>query len=292
LVPVSALGAFGYGINDVSDVAVDRRSGKPVRPAHENPRLALLLLVLVVPLGVGSAAPLGGEAMVVESVGFVLAATYSLKPLRLKERGLAGPLAAGCAQWLVPTALYLAAFRHRGGTGWSWRLLVIGLLFWSVCVGARRMIFNQIGDIANDRRAGVRTWAAVRGEQVARRVMDRVICPAEALFFALVLAGLIGSSGWVALGLVPAVPYWFLRASPRPGPRYPTLPLDGVYKIWWPLAVAGALATRDVRFIALGAGYLLLFFTHSWRLTRRLVARRFDAKVDSAAGSGRAVSGK
>jgi 4-hydroxybenzoate polyprenyltransferase len=272
LVPIAALAGFGYGINDVADVTSDRRSGKQVRPSQENPRRALLLLLLLVPLGVGSAIPLGVEAVGVEAFGFGLSAAYSLRPLRFKERGLAGPFAAGCAQWMVPTVLYVAAFRDQGSAAWPWRLLITGLLLWSVFVGVRRMLFNQIGDIANDRQAGVLTWTALRGENHVRRVINGVVCPAEAIGFALVVAGLIGSSGWVALGFVPAVPYWFLRASHRPGPRYPTRPLDGVYKIWWPLAVAGALATRDPRFIAVGLGYLLLFFTRPWRLTRRRVA--------------------
>jgi 4-hydroxybenzoate polyprenyltransferase len=269
LIPIAALGAFGYGINDVADAEVDRRRNKP-RPsplAEMSATRALLVLAPLVPVGIGAALVLEPWAAAIEAAGFILAAAYSLEPLRLKERGLAGVLTGACAERVVPTAVYLTLFPSDGG--WMWALLAGGLLIWSGLVGMRWMAIHQIFDATGDRRAGLRTWGARLGERSLQRIVDWVVFPGEAAAFGVVAATLIVSSPWVALGLIPAIPGWFLLSARRhrEGLRYETLPLADVYNRWWPLAVLGALIIEDVRFAAVAGGHLLLF--RSWWLWKR-----------------------
>jgi 4-hydroxybenzoate polyprenyltransferase len=261
LIPIAALAAFGYGINDVADAEADRRAGKGRRPplAGMSAKHALLALAPLVLVGVGSALALSLEAGVIEATGFILAASYSLEPLRMKERGLGGVLVAASAQRVVPTGLFLALFEAERSALWA--LLAGGLFVWSALVGLRFGATHQILDAANDRRAGLRTWGALRGERSLDRIVHRIILPAEAAAFALIAAVLVVSSPWAALGLAPAIPGWFLLANRRRrlGLRFDTLPLVDVYGTWWPVAVLGALVVRDVHFAAVAVGYFLLF---------------------------------
>lgn len=153
---VASWAAFGYAVNEVADRDPDLRAGRTNRAASLPGATWSSLLVLSAAAAVGlsltwvadAAAPLFVAA------GLALAAGYSVSPLRLKERGALGLLAAAAAQWALPV-MALSAGEPRG---WlrpaAWLLGLHGL-----ALGLRWIAVHQLQDAARDRVAGVRTYA-------------------------------------------------------------------------------------------------------------------------------------
>ncbi|MBN1217456.1 MAG: UbiA family prenyltransferase [Anaerolineae bacterium] len=150
---------YGYLINDLADIELDRRHGKP-NVFHSMGRDRAIVTVLVV-LAVGFFFGLP----FINRRGFALvwllwigAATfYSLPPFRLKERGLAGLVATIAAQQTLPIALLFTAF----GELMSWGALIF-ILFVTVR-GISSDVSHQMRDWSNDTNTGTTTFAVRYG---------------------------------------------------------------------------------------------------------------------------------
>ena len=172
MVTVAFWAAFGYGVNDIADRPADGRAGK----ANQAAQISIASRTLFLMFTAGGALTVclvwasdaAAPAFVV--AGLVMALAYSVRPIRLKERGVWGLLTAAVAQWSLPI---LAVSAAQPG-GWlrplAWLLSALGL-----AIGLRWMAVHQLQDAAADRRADVRTYAS-SGADVwagARRVRSR-----------------------------------------------------------------------------------------------------------------------
>ena len=83
-----------------------------------------------------------------------LSYAYSMKPLRLKERGFAGLIAATLAQWPVPIMLTFAAMNRFGG--WDMVIFVLALTM----SGATLEVAHQRSDRMRDLSTQTKTFAA------------------------------------------------------------------------------------------------------------------------------------
>ena len=101
-----------------------------------------------------------------------LSAVYSLPPLRLKTRGVAGLVASTVAQRTAPLAIAFQAL-HAWGIGPA-LMLALGS-----CIGLRFMVIHQLHDRENDQRAGLRTFATEHSPSGLARFASRVIFPVE-----------------------------------------------------------------------------------------------------------------
>lgn len=104
-------------------------------------------------------------------ISVLIAALYSLPPVRLKERGVLGPLAAALAQRTLPAAIIFE------GLG-AWDVVAVGFTALSTLIGLCWIIVHQLQDRKNDRRSGVRTLATAEDPQTLVAVLH-VLCSLE-----------------------------------------------------------------------------------------------------------------
>ncbi len=239
LLTVVAGSCFGYTLNEVADRESDAGAGKPNRAAGLGPGrwLPPVVLSAVAAVGLTVAWAPDAAAPVLVLLGLVLAAAYSVAPLRLKERRRAGVVGAAAAQWLVPV-LVVAALEPGGWHSVSaWALALLGL-----AIGIRAMAVHQLRDAGADRRSGIRTWLSGRRD-AARLLYATFAC--ELVMLTIALVSLWPSSVPVLIALVP---FARLRVAARlatlpPGPvgGLRTCPLGRVLLL---CRAAGAGGTR------------------------------------------------
>lgn len=188
LAAVAAAAAFVSIVNDLADRADDDAAGKTNRMAGCNPLQAALLIGA--PLGIGLAflvARRDDLPLVLAYAGSWIAfSLYSLPPVRLKRRGFAGAAADAAGAHLFPalTALLLAA-KIVGAAPDVWWTASVAL--WSFAYGLRGILWHQLLDSDNDRRAGVATFARRVSPARAAGLATRIVFPVEVAALAAML---------------------------------------------------------------------------------------------------------
>lgn len=261
----------GYVLNDVTDIEADRRAGMPNRMAHVPAAIRPLLVVVPAAAALWLTAGTGDPVLLgLVFVNLLLPALYSIPPIRLKGRGLAGALADAGGVHAVPMAIMARAIALPGDWTSTKTLFVIAAVALGSFNGLRGIIVHQVADLLADRAAGVRTYAARIGTAAARRLALRVLLPLEAValsgFLALtvprapvvavfvvlaaVLDGLRVARGWV-------LPLFEAPAHSRE--RYVPLASNEWYEVWLPLGFATALVLREPSLWWLLPLHLVLF---------------------------------
>lgn len=174
---------FGFLVNDLGDREIDRRQGKFNAFHHIDPTWSLLLL------GGLLLAATFAASLFLQQPGFLflwglwvlVTITYSLPPLRFKERGLWGIVAPGMAQFVLPPLLFFAAFGHL--IAWD-----TGLVTAYFAVKGLSIAFGQQKrDLDGDACTGTITYAVQAGCERVARAYSAVLL-AEQVLLALVLA--------------------------------------------------------------------------------------------------------
>jgi 4-hydroxybenzoate polyprenyltransferase len=179
VVAVAACAAYVSLINDLFDREEDARSGKPNRSAGlSRASVTLLLATVAVPglffLWTWRAQP---AAALAYAGSWLIFTFYSVPPVRLKVRGLAGVFADAVGSTLLPCLLAAFIAANAGGRfDLQW---IATVALWTLAWGLRGILWHQALDHAADSRSGVRTFAQRRGKRVARRLSHRTILPAE-----------------------------------------------------------------------------------------------------------------
>jgi len=150
---------YGYLINDLADVELDMRHGKPNVFLRMSKIKAVLIVLGFLVIGSLFALPfLNRPGFLLIWLLWILAATfYSMPPLRLKVRGLIGLMATIAAQQILPTALIFAAF----GELVSWAALVFVL--YSTARGVSSDVGHQMRDWSQDASTDTGTFAVHHG---------------------------------------------------------------------------------------------------------------------------------
>ncbi len=265
LISTSALGAFGYLANDFFDSDADRRAGRPtrirtVRREAVAGALLFLAVVSVLPVFLAGAGSMG-VALVIANLA--LAGAYSAPPVRLKERSLLGVLADSLAVHTFPAAT-ASWVLGEGSLGVPAALAIA----WSFLTGTRGILLHQLWDREADKAGGVRTFVAGQRPDRVRRVIHRVVFPAEALVLAAWFAsqGSPGVAPFAALAVsagVDAVRWrvWGVRPDPAPASHGAYVLPAGFYQAWLSLVLLGSLAWRDTSYLLVAAGHLVLFYS-------------------------------
>ena len=260
--------AFGYGLNEIADRATDLRAGKVNWAAGLTLASRTAFLILTAGTAVGTSFAWGADASapVLVGAGLVLAAAYSVPPIRLKERGRLGILAAAAAQWMVPILAASAAKPEGWSEPGSWALALLGL-----AIGTRWILVHQLEDTDSDRQAGVRTYVAARDD--VERVLN-VVFAAEVVLLAsaIALTWPRSSDAVAALAVwVFTVPLITSRASWNVRLRsYRGAPLSGYYFVLMPVAMAVTLRPASAASLGLAA---LLFALGGLPYARRAMER-------------------
>jgi len=257
MVTVAFLAAFGYGVNDIADIRADERAGKANRAA----RLSIASRTLFLLLTAGGALIVcllwasDAAAPCFVAAGLVMALAYSVRPIRLKERGIWGLPAAAVAQWSLP--IFAVSAAQPGG--WlrplAWLLSALGL-----AIGLRWMAVHQLQDAAADRRADVRTYAS-SGADVSAVIVSAFAGEIVALVGVLLLGWPMSQPAVLALAL------WTLWQTSLRRPAgsirtrllgYEEAPLSEYYFLMLPLALVLSRVSSSYGFLAIAALLLLL----------------------------------
>ena len=201
LASVVGIAGFGYFLNDACDIAADRAAGKANAAAARGPltRAAILFGLLTVGLAPWSLLPRNPVNLTLLAMQLSLLTLYSVRPFRLKERGLAGVLADTLYGHLVPVAITLFTFfpQAAGRLGSLAPGLATLVVLALSCKGLRNILLHQLGDRENDRRAGLRTFVLARGPVRVLALVNRLLLPLE-----------LGALAAVLVLLAPAAPVW------------------------------------------------------------------------------------
>jgi 4-hydroxybenzoate polyprenyltransferase len=254
---IAAWAAFGYGINEVADRQCDQQAGKSNRAAGLSRATWSLFLLLTAGSSLGLTllwrADAAAPALVL--AGLVLSAGYSLPPLRLKERGAMGLVAAAVAQWGLPV-LAVSAIQPWGSLRpGPWCLALLGL-----AIGMRWIAVHQMHDTAVDRNAGVQTYAS-GGGRIWLVIMGAFLSELVLLATTLVITLPESIPAIVALGLS-----IILQLLPRPRgdsfrkrlQGYEHAPLREYYFLLLPVTLAVGRGLSSPAFLLLAAMFLVL----------------------------------
>lgn len=268
LVFTMCLLAYGYAVNDFSDVKPDRLANKSNAIGRLPQRHAVLFLLFLVLAGLFSLLFYLSQPWVVLSLlmAYFFATAYSLPPIRFKERGLMGLIVSSTAQRFFPLLVGMSVFGRFDLVSWT-MAAVFSLM------GLRWILVHQLGDIEADRRGGVRSFARARGAPMALRLMQWVIFPLE---FICLLAWVAIAARQAAIVLLawPLYGLWLAVAArnqqrfPISWARFGELPLTHFYLIFWPLALATPLvldAPTTIGFVVLQLLAQRSYLSAEWR---------------------------
>jgi len=235
--------AFVSLLNDLTDLDEDRAAGKRNRMAGRS--LAFRVAAILLPVAAGLIFLFLWRddlwLMAAYLAAWIAFTLYSLPPVRLKARGLAGVLADAAGAHLFPTLVaMLVAFRAAGiAPDPVW---IAAGAAWAFGYGLRGILWHQLSDRDNDRAAGVRTFAQRHPRRVSARLGAWIAFPLELLGLG-VLIWKLGSPLpllFLALYLHLAglrVQRWSMQAVlVEPRPKY-LIFLHEYYDVFLPLAI-------------------------------------------------------
>ncbi len=158
--------AYGYLVNDLADVELDRRAGKPNVFHGMSHARAMSVVAGVFGVMVVCGLPfIRRPDFLPLWVAWVLAATfYSLPPVRLKERGALGLAATIVAQQPLPAAMGFAALGYLR----TWGAFVF--IAYITLRGISSDVGHQMRDRARDEAAGATTFAVRHGHKIIARL--------------------------------------------------------------------------------------------------------------------------
>jgi 4-hydroxybenzoate polyprenyltransferase len=268
-------------INDLTDLEADRAAAKPNRLAGTGRWRALAGIAPCVAAGAGFAFAWRHDTLLLALYGgaWLAFTLYSVPPVRLKARGLAGLVADAAGANLFPGLL--AAALATSGTGAAQDPVWLATLgCWIFAYGLRGILWHQLGDAEADRIAGVGTFIQRHGRRGAAILGKAIALPVECVAMGLLL--------WQA-GAAAAVPAlvlyaWLVRRRLalfrmqltllEPKPRSMLLPQE-YYDLFLPVALLIGSAIRHPVDLAIIAAHILLFprrpiqvAADAWRLWR------------------------
>ncbi len=153
----------GYLLNDYTDFDSDRSKVRHLTTELRRPKRWIILVLFLGGLAValGSSRP---ALLACWAVTAAAAIAYSVPPLRLKVRGLAGVATAALTQRL-PFFLALCASHPVRSMAAALLTTYLG------CTGVLFILHHQVTDLEMDRATGTPTWAVHRGRLTIHRFL-------------------------------------------------------------------------------------------------------------------------
>lgn len=316
MVSSASLAAYAHVLNDIFDAEVDRRAGKHQALATLTTGQRWLVCLLLALLGFLPWPVIGLSATgaTLLALIYLLPVVYNLPPVRLKERGIWGPITDAAQAHTIPTLFVVALF-----TGLAPRPAVHSVLLgctvgvWASFYGLRGGLHHQLQDRDNDLRAGIATFATENDPALVRMLLRRIVLPGEIMF--LVILGLVIFTyaptvviALVAYGgvfhLARLLGVWNVSLDPCADcppwkdEEVTYVPLVEFYAVWPALGLALELATREPLYGLLVALLLFLWWgafkkqaADLWRMITGSMSKLAHALRGCAARSARRVLG-
>lgn len=252
-------------INDLTDRDEDRAAGKHNRMEGRSPAVVAALLVVTTLPGFVFAWLWRDDVALLTAylAAWLVYSLYSLPPFRMKTRGIFGVLCDATGAHLFPTLVaVLLVYRDLGQRPQAAWLAAVTA--WSLGYGIRGILWHQLHDRENDRKAGVRTFAERHPPAVSERLATFGAFPLELAGLAVLLV--LMASPWpllfLALYVVLSILRWrrwgmqpVIVTSP---PRF-FLVLHEYYDVFFPIAIIVAAALRNPGDLVVLALHVLLF---------------------------------
>jgi 1,4-dihydroxy-2-naphthoate octaprenyltransferase len=280
------IASFGQLLNDATDVRQDVRSGAHNLVAARGTarRAAMFVAVLVVGIVPWFWLPTTPLIAALIAAEFALFILYSVPPVRLKERGLAGTVADALYGYVVPTTVAALLFVELSG-GQVPVAFVAALSTWALMFGLLGIIDHQLSDESRDRHDGVRTLVVTLGWSPSFRWAQRLAATAtlaamiglivvESISYPLFAVGLLAFLAWT-LGTWRHRSLWHTAwISSLPGvARYHlvyTVVLGDFMRLWHPLLALAALTAHAPEYLPIGVLHLISFPSGPGEIAKRL----------------------
>lgn len=177
LIAAVGIAAFGHVLNDLADIRTDAIAGVPNQMAGLEPGQRVAVLGATVAAGglPWLVLPISTRTVALVLAEVALLTAYSLPPVRLKDRAAAGVLADALYAYVVPILLTVSVFTDLGGLTWPAWWVTVPAAAWMLLMGLRGILWHQIGDLAHDRRAGVRTLVTRLGAARTRGLVSWMV---------------------------------------------------------------------------------------------------------------------
>jgi len=195
VVLIITMALYGFLVNDLGDIELDRRHGKRNAFLKMGPRKGALIVMGIVVVMVLAMLPFLHQVWFVPLMffWFLESTFYSLPPLRLKERGWLGLVASLTAQLPLPVLVTCTAFGYR--LGWD----ILAFVVYATCKGLSLDVGHQRLDLARDAQTGTDTFAVRQGYGRVTRLYTWTLTLERLLL------------GIVLLAVMPGLPHiWFL----------------------------------------------------------------------------------
>jgi 4-hydroxybenzoate polyprenyltransferase len=168
LIFISLVSIYGYLINDLFDMEIDRIHGKKNVFEKTGRSWGGLVVFLVFSVGIlfGSAFLLKDYFPYLLVLIYSFATFYSAPPVRFKERGIAGLFIAFLTQYPIPIMMVFSAF-DSFATIDMW-----GFVLFATVSGAALIIGHQRYDLQRDRSTRTKTFAVRAGNTIVDRIYE------------------------------------------------------------------------------------------------------------------------
>lgn len=157
-------GVYASSVNDLCDLAEDEASGKTNRLSQIPRHYRWLFPAGAFALGVVLAfylLSLSVLAAILYALPCLCFTLYSMKPFRLKSRGIWGVVADASGAHIFPGLCLVVGTSALSGAAVNWTWFgVVGI--WSACFGLRGILWHQFQDRVKDMAVGLGTFATSR----------------------------------------------------------------------------------------------------------------------------------
>ncbi len=148
-------------INDITDLEDDVASGKINRMLQISRGWRWFIPVICVLLGLVFGFFIYPDLLscLLYLLSWLVFSLYSIKPFRLKNRGILGVLADGCGSHVFPSLLMVSSVSYitHQQMNWIW-FGSVGV--WALCYGLRGILWHQFEDRDNDIMVNLNTYAS------------------------------------------------------------------------------------------------------------------------------------
>ncbi len=272
LMSLTVVAIYAHLLNDLSDQNEDLIAGKSNGLVGRSKSFKVIAIVsclffgiLAIGLGDLIKSPL---ALAIYISNWLVFFTYSIPPIRLKQRGILGVLADTIGAHLLPNLFAVIWIAHVSER--QIPLLWITLVgIWSLASGLRGILWHQIKDIENDRLAGAKTFAVQTSVQTLHYFGRWIVFPIEVIAFASMLLISGNSLAGVFLGLYLATEwlrYYFWKIYTVivvPFANHSTI-LTEYYTLFYPLAFLVIAVWHNWLNVVILIAHSVLYFNCLW----------------------------
>lgn len=147
-------------VNDITDIREDAIAGKRNTMANINRWLQTVIVLSCLLFGAFIISFLYPDipSMIFGTLTYIVFTLYSVKPIRLKKRGIWGVLCDASGAHLLPSLVMATNLMFYFGQKTN-LILVVAIGVWALTYGLRGILWHQFSDKENDIKSGTTTFA-------------------------------------------------------------------------------------------------------------------------------------